>query len=91
MENIQFIQITPEQLKENIVNAVKDQLDSLKKDFQPKNPEEFLTREEVAKLLKVNISTIGNWKKAGVLKPHFLGSRVYFKRSEIEDSLITID
>ena len=49
---IQFIQVTPEQFQEQIINGVKTQIEILKADFQPKLPTEFLTRNEVKDLLK---------------------------------------
>lgn len=91
MQNIQFIQITPQQLQNAIIAGVKNQLDELKKSFQPKEPTEYLTRNEVAQLLKVDLSTVHNWCKSGKLQPYGLGSRVYFKRSEIEECIIKLN
>ena len=90
MSTLQFIQITPEQLLEAIIAGVKLQLETLKKDFKPQEPEEYLTRHEVAKLLKCDISTIHNWTTKGKLKPYGIGNRVYYKRVEIEQCLIPL-
>jgi len=90
MPQLQFIQTTPEQLQEAILQGVKKQLEELKKEYQPREPEEYLSRAEVAKLLKVDISTIHNWGKAGKLKRHGLGNRVYYKRSEVEQAIIEL-
>ena len=90
MSHIQFIQTTPEELQEAILNGVKAQLEELKAEFQPKQPEELLTRADVADLLQIDLSTIHNWSKSGRLKRHGIGNRVYFKRSEIEESLIPL-
>ncbi|WP_309608437.1 helix-turn-helix domain-containing protein [Flavobacterium sp.] len=90
MSTLQFIQITPEQLLEAIIAGVKLQLETLKKDFKPQEPEEYLTRHEVAKLLKCDISTIHNWTAKGKLKPYGIGNRVYYKRVEIEQCLIPL-
>lgn len=87
MSQVQFIQTTPEQLQEAILTGVKQQLEELKKQYRPKEPEEYLSRAEVAKLLKVDISTVHNWGKAGKLKRHGLGNRVYYKRSEVEQAI----
>jgi predicted DNA-binding transcriptional regulator AlpA len=87
MEAIQLIQITPEQLQSEILKGVKLQIEELKKHFQPKQPNEYLTRQEVAKMFDVDISTIHNWCKSKKLNPLGIGSRVYFLRSEIENSL----
>jgi hypothetical protein len=48
----------------------------------------LLTREEVAKFFKINISTVRNWSKSGILQPNYVGDRVYFKRSEVIAALI---
>ncbi len=87
METIQFIQTTPEHLETKILKGVESQIDDLKKHFQPKEPNEYLTRQEVAQMFGVDISTIHNWSKRGVLKPQGIGGRVYFLRSEIESSV----
>lgn len=84
---VQFIQTTPEELKSEITAGVKNQLDEFLKHFTPKQPNEYLTRQDVAKMFNVDLSTIHNWCKSKKLKPLGLGSRVYFLRSDIEESL----
>lgn len=84
---IQFIQISPEQLQSEITKGVKAHLDEFLQNFKPKQPTDYLTRKEVAELFKVDISTIANWQKNGKLKPYAISGRVYFKRSDIEESL----
>jgi hypothetical protein len=87
MQTIQFIQYTPEQLESEISNGVKIQLEEFLKHFKPVEPAEYLTRQQVAKMFGVDISTIHNWCKSKRLNPLGLGSRVYFLRSEVEASL----
>lgn len=87
-QTIQITQLTPDQFEETIKKAVKSQLDSLKKEITPTQPkEEYLSRKEVADLLKIELSTLHNWCKKGKLKPYGIGNRVYFRRSEIEAAL----
>ncbi|MFN5334260.1 MAG: helix-turn-helix domain-containing protein [Bacteroidota bacterium] len=50
----------------------------------------YLTRNEVAEMLKCDLSTIHNWTKAGTLNAYQIGGRVYYKKSEIEASMIPI-
>ena len=90
MQQVQFIQTTPEQLQDAILQGVKLQLEELKKDFQPKEPEEYLSRAEVAKMLKVNISTVHNWGKSGKLTRWSIGNRIFFKRSQVELAIIQL-
>ena len=91
MATVQFIQTTPEELETQITEGVKVQLENFLKHFKPKQPNEYLTRQEVAQMFNVDLSTIHNWCKSGKLNPLGLGSRVYFLRSEIEASLIPLN
>jgi hypothetical protein len=89
--NIQFIQYTPEQLQNEISKGVKIQLEEFLKHFKPVQPAEYLTRQQVAKMFDVDLSTVHNWCKSGKLKPLGLGSRVYFLRTDIEACLIPLN
>lgn len=87
-QQFQFLQVNPEQLQNAITESVKQQVSELKKHFS--EPEELLTREETAKLLKVDKSTLWNWQKQGKLIPYGLQGRVYYKRKEILGALVKL-
>jgi hypothetical protein len=86
MQTIQFVHYN-DQLKSEINEGVKIQLQNFLKHFAPIQPKEYLTRSEVAKMFSVDISTVHNWCKSKRLNPLGIGSRVYFLRSEVEASL----
>ena len=88
---IQLIQITPDQLQDQIIKGVKTEIESLKTEFQPKQPTEYLTRNEVKDFFRVDMSTIHNWTKRGKLKAYGIGNRIYYKRAEIEASIKPIN
>lgn len=88
---VQFIQYTPEQLQREISNGVKIQLQEFLTHFKPVKPAEYLTRQQVAKMFDVDLSTVHNWCKSGKLKPLGIGSRVYFLRTDIEACLIPLN
>jgi excisionase family DNA binding protein len=90
MEKIQLIQITPEQLQNSIIEGVKTQLDELKKSLNPKEPNQYLTRQEVAKMLSVDLSTVHNLSVKGVLQKYQIGGRVLYKRVEIENAIVKL-
>lgn len=90
MESTQIMGISPTQLRMAISEDVKSQLDELKMSFQPKTPQELLTRSETAKLLKINLSSVHNWTKKGLLKSYGISGKVYYKRSEVESALIAL-
>ena len=87
----QLHSLEPHQLI-NPLEEIKNQIENLKKEFQPKAPTELLTRQEVSELLKVNLSTVHNWTKNGILISYGIGgSRIYYKRSEVEEALVKLE
>lgn len=91
-QTIQITQLSPDQFEETIKKAVRSQLEFLKMDISPiQAKEEYLSRKEVADLLKIELSTLHNWCKKGKLKPYGIGNRVYFLRSDIEKALTPLN
>lgn len=86
MEPIQII-TTPNEFKKEIINDLKSHLDEFLKNFKPEPQKEYLSRNDVAKMFGVDISTVSNWQKSGKLNPLGISGRVYFLRSEVEASL----
>ncbi|OYX22954.1 MAG: DNA-binding protein [Flavobacteriales bacterium 32-35-8] len=70
------------------LSMLEQQLIDLKHHFQPKEPVELMTRNEVADYLKINPTTLWSWTNKGKLTAYGIGNRVYYKRSEIEKSLV---
>jgi excisionase family DNA binding protein len=70
--------------------SLEAELKEIKENFQPKEPVELLTRREAAAYLKVDLSTLWNWSKKGILSSYGIGNRVYYKRSEIEGTLVKL-
>ena len=86
MEAIQFLGTSPADLITELKNSLIPELrEQLVKDFQPKQPTEYLTRKEVCKLLRIDLSSLHRWRKDGTLTAYGIGNRVYFKRSEIDE------
>ena len=76
---------TQQELTETILNGIKNQFDELKKNFQPREPEEFLTRKETAAILKISLVTLHQWSNDKILHPYKVGNRTYFSRKEITE------
>ncbi len=91
MQQVQFIQVTPEQLQTAIIEGVKIQLEDLKKHFQPKEPNKYLTRQEVAEMLQIDLSSVHNWTKRKILQSYQIGGRVYYKLDEVEAAIIKLN
>lgn len=91
MQQIQFIGTSPTALIELIDEVASKRLNDLKKDFQPKEPTKYLTRNEVSEMLSVDLSTVHNYTKRKILTSYQIGGRVYYKRTEVENSLIKLN
>ena len=76
-----------ERLNLEFRTTLKKELENFKKQFVTETPDEFLTRKETAKLLKISLVTLHQWCKDGILKPLKKGNRTYFSKREIEKSL----
>ena len=82
-------EVSPEQIT-SMFEGLQNQLLELKANLVPKEPNEYLTRNEVAELLKCDLSTLWNWQRKGKLTAYGIGSRIYFKRSDIDSILIPL-
>lgn len=82
-------EVSPDQIT-SLFEGLQSQLTELKQHFEPKAPTEYLTRNELAEMLKCDLSTIHNWCKKGKLHPYGIGNRVYFKRADLESLLTPI-
>ncbi|WP_396633606.1 helix-turn-helix domain-containing protein [Maribacter sp. R86514] len=88
---IQFINTTPDHLISEVEKRLDLKINLLKKSFTPKEPIEYLTRHETAELLRVNVSSINNYTKKGLLTSYGLSGRVYYKRKEVESAIIQLN
>ena len=87
---VQLINITEEKLTTNILLALKKELEQLKKEFQPKQQSQWISRNDTADMLGVSFTTLTNWHKKGVLKAYSIGTRVYYKLDEVNNALTPI-
>lgn len=80
--------LSVEQLQQIIGTSVRNGIQELQKQLQSKdNSEELMSREETCQFLKVDSSTLWAWTNKGKVKAYGIGSRRYYKRSELLDCL----
>jgi len=79
--------VNADDIAETLERKLQNFKTELSKQFQPKQPTEYLTRQEVADLLKIDLSTLWHWTKKKTLNAYGIQNRVYYKRSEIESYL----
>ena len=84
------IEISPKDLYDFARELIKEAISESKK-LVREEPEEYLTREEASKILKVSLPTLWHWNNKGILKPYRLGNKIRYKKSELESCLIEIN
>lgn len=75
----------------NALNELKREVIELRNEKQSSSSKELLTRQEVAKLLKIDLSTLHHWTKSGILIKYGIGKRVYYKQSEVENAIVQLE
>lgn len=87
MEQLQVTQFSGEDLIKKF-DEIHSALEDIQKNFQPIEPLKYIGRKATSEMLDVDLSTLFNWDKRGILKPHGkIGGRVYYEISQIEQVL----
>lgn len=88
MQQIQLVGITPDALADLIDSRLNKHFKEVKTHLQPKKPEIYLTRQAVAKMLSVDLSTVHNMSVKGILQKYQISGRVLYKRAEVENAIL---
>lgn len=89
---MEMVLITVEKLREIIIEGASVAVKHHSPRLAPvTEPDELLTPEETAKLLKVSKVTVWDWEKRGILKKHTIGNQVRYLRSEVVNAVIKRD
>ncbi|WP_242133430.1 helix-turn-helix domain-containing protein [Aestuariivivens marinum] len=89
MKNSIILQdLSVEELQELIGTSVKKSVAELQKELESKKfTEELLSRDETCEFLKIDSSTLWSWTNKGKVRAYGIGSRRYYKRSELLECL----
>ena len=75
-----------EELVSEIKEIVKQAMETC--DLTAQNDsDKVLTRKETSELLKVSFVTLNKWNKLGVLPAFSVGTRVYYKWTDVQNSM----
>jgi excisionase family DNA binding protein len=87
MNNLQIENVTVSEFSEALRQVVREELSIL----QPKqSTANYLTRPEVAKLLKISLPTLNEYTRKGIIRGSRIGSRVLYLESDITSSVTDI-
>jgi len=91
MQQIAITQLTPQDLKQLIKEAIQQERASYEESLSNNEVDRLNSREKTAKdILDVDLSTLHRWTQHGKIKAHAIGNRIYYKDSSIEEALIEI-
>lgn len=79
--------VDPNELKEQIANAVHQQLQPILAKFEPHNPEKLLTKQQTAEMLICTTKSVENWTAEGRLIAYQIGSSIRYKYAEVVAAL----
>lgn len=88
MEQILLISITLDELLDKITERINIALSMTLERKKTPTSEDLLTIEDMERLFKVSKVTIHKWKKRGLIPFYKINRKVYFKRSEVINSMI---
>ena len=89
MQTINIVQMS----SESLVEILRTELQSQFNDFigksvkEEKTEDDYLTKKQACKLLKISETTIWRWVKNGEIIAHGIKGKRYFKRSELIQSI----
>jgi excisionase family DNA binding protein len=84
MKNSILLNLNNEELKNLIIDAVKDAHAEIHNHVNHEvEKDEYLSQREAAKFLRVSLPTIINWKKTNKVPYYQEGRKVLFKKSEL--------
>jgi hypothetical protein len=82
--------ISPDELKQLIKEAVKEQFIDFKKNRENKESDVLLTRSETCEFLKIDSSTLWSWTNKGKITCYGIGARRYYKKDDILKSMLIL-
>jgi hypothetical protein len=91
MQQVQLVGLTPQENNKPIFEYFDKKFDELKNFYQPKEEKKYLTRTEVSKMLSVDVSTIHNMSKKGILQKHKISGRILYLRAQVEEKIVLLN
>jgi hypothetical protein len=84
--------LSTDQLTDLIGNVFDTKIKDFLNSNEPKTEiEDLINREQVLKLLQINPSTLWHWQNKGRIIVYKYANKCYYKRSELMDSIKTIN
>jgi len=86
---LQIESITSNDLITEMAKEVSKIIDAKIQKLHPTTTEDtFITRQEVAEMFSINLSTVHVWMNTNILKPYKIGNKTRFLLSEVKAAAI---
>jgi excisionase family DNA binding protein len=82
-KTVQITVVSIEELADKVAEKLIDKIEVYLNQLNKKESDVLLSRQEAAEYLKVSLTTIHHWSNQKIIKPIYLGNRVYFKKQDI--------
>jgi len=79
--------ISLDEFKELLSKTVESKFNVQEVQSKVQSSQKYLSRVEVAKLLKISLPTLNEWTKLGHLQSYRIGNRILYKADEVDESL----
>lgn len=76
-----------DELLSRIENIIEKKLEEKLALLKPSKEWRYMSRKEVAELLKISLPTVHTWMKEGLIPSYRIGNRILFKSNEVENSI----
>ena len=79
--------------KNNDFEAIlKNQLQELKEEISKSStPTKYLTRNQVAEMLSISLTTLWRYTKIGIVSSYQIGNRVLYNQKEVQFAVIKLN
>ena len=86
MEQIQLTQLSLDEFKGFLLDAILE----LYRQIENNNPDQLLTRKELASKLNISLPTLHKYSENGTISAYKIGERIYYRWSDVLNSAIMI-
>jgi excisionase family DNA binding protein len=87
MEQVVLTQVPIADLQGYIAHAVKEQFDAIRSAEQVTDPDQYLTRKEAARYLRLSLVTLHEYTGRGIVTAYRVGARVLYLKSDLDKCL----
>ena len=82
-KTIEIQEITVDELADKVADKLLNKIKHYLDDLHTNDSDVYLTRQETADFLKINITKLWHWTNKGKIKSYGIGNRRYYNKQEI--------